>query len=123
MRSSAPDWPAASLLGRRSVVRSKYRLPARQVPDAQTIRSQPGLGTILGARVLAEFGDGPHRHTDARARKNYSGMSPVTSASGTRRAVLARAGQPRSRKSYRPCSSSMLWTAAPKSREFAVTLR
>jgi transposase len=59
-------------------------------PDAQIIRSQPGLGDILGARVLAEFGDDPHRYTDVRARKNYSGMSPITRASGTRKVVLAR---------------------------------
>ena len=61
-----------------------------QHPDAEIYRSQPGLGTILGARVLAEFGDDPHRYTDARARKNYSGMSPITKASGTKRVVLAR---------------------------------
>ena len=59
-------------------------------PDVEIYRSQPGLGTILGARVLAEFGDDPHRYTDARSRKNYSGMSPITKASGTRRVVLAR---------------------------------
>ena len=29
-------------------------------------RNQPGLGAILGARVLAEFGDDPTRYTDAR---------------------------------------------------------
>lgn len=52
--------------------------------------SQPGLGTILGARVLAEFGDDPDRYADAKARRNYSGMSPITKASGTRRIVLAR---------------------------------
>jgi transposase len=61
-----------------------------QHPDAEIYRSQPGLGTILSARVLAEFGDDPHRYTDARARKNYSGMSPITKASGTKRVVLAR---------------------------------
>jgi transposase len=61
-----------------------------QHPDAEIYRSQPGLGTILGARVLAEFGDDPDRYTDARARKNYSGMSPITKASGTKQVVLAR---------------------------------
>ena len=61
-----------------------------QHPDAEIYLSQPGLGPILGARVLAEFGDDPHRYTDAKARKNYSGMSPITKASGTRRVVLAR---------------------------------
>jgi transposase len=61
-----------------------------QHPDVGIYRSQPGLGTILGARVLAEFGDDPDRYTDAKARKNYSGMSPITRASGTKRVVLAR---------------------------------
>lgn len=59
-------------------------------PDAEIYLSQPGLGTVLGARVLAEFGDDPHRYADTRARKNYSGMSPITRASGTKRVVLAR---------------------------------
>ena len=61
-----------------------------QHPDVEIYRSQPGLGTILGARVLAEFGDDRGRYADAKARKNYSGMSPITRASGTRRVVLAR---------------------------------
>jgi transposase len=61
-----------------------------QHPDVEIYRSLPGLGTILGARVLAEFGDDPDRYADAKARKNYSGMSPITRASGTRRVVLAR---------------------------------
>ena len=59
-------------------------------PDAEIYRSQPGLGAILGARVLAEFGDDPTRYTDARARKNYAGTSPITRASGKRTVVLAR---------------------------------
>jgi len=61
-----------------------------QHPDVEIYRSQPGLGTILGGRVLAEFGDDPDRYTDAKSRKNYSGMSPITKASGTKRVVLAR---------------------------------
>ena len=32
-----------------------------QYPDAEIYTSQPGMGAILGARVLAEFGDDPHR--------------------------------------------------------------
>jgi transposase len=59
-------------------------------PDAEVITSLPGLGTVLGARVLAEFGDDADRYADARARKNYAGTSPITRASGTRRVVLAR---------------------------------
>jgi hypothetical protein len=59
-------------------------------PAVEVITSQPGLGVILGARVLAEFGDDPDRYADARARKNYSGQSPITRASGTKKVVLAR---------------------------------
>ena len=59
-------------------------------PDAEIVASQPGLGPVLGARVLAEFGDDPDRYADAKARKNYAGTSPITRASGTRRVVLAR---------------------------------
>jgi transposase len=61
-----------------------------QHPDAEIYLSQPGLGVILGARVLAEFGDDPHRYADPKCRKNYSGMSPITKASGTKQIVLAR---------------------------------
>ncbi|WP_446220645.1 IS110 family transposase [Micromonospora sp. IBHARD004] len=58
--------------------------------DADHYLSQPGLGVVLGARILGEFGDDPHRFTDAKARKNYAGTSPITRASGTRKVVLAR---------------------------------
>jgi len=59
-------------------------------PDAEIILSQPGLGTILGARVLAEFGDDHDRYTSAKARKNYAATSPITRASGKKRTVAAR---------------------------------
>jgi hypothetical protein len=58
--------------------------------DADIYRSLPGLGVILGARVLGEFGDDPNRYTTAKCRKNYAGTSPLTVASGKKRAVLAR---------------------------------
>ncbi len=61
-----------------------------QHPAAKVIRSLPGLGMILGARVLGEFGDDPNRYADAKSRKNYAGTSPITRASGKHRAVLAR---------------------------------
>ena len=59
-------------------------------PDAEIILSQPGMGPILGARVLAEFGDAPGRYADAKARKNYAGTSPITRQSGKRKVALAR---------------------------------
>ena len=61
-----------------------------QHPDAKIISSQPGLGPVLGARVLAEFGDDPNRYTDAKARKNYAATSPITRASGKKKTVMAR---------------------------------
>ena len=61
-----------------------------QHPDAEIYRSQPGMGAILGARVLAEFGDDPHRYADGKARKNYAATSPITRASGKKKVVAAR---------------------------------
>jgi transposase len=59
-------------------------------PDAEIYLSQPGMGAVLGARVLAEFGDDPHRYADGKARRNYAGTSPVTRASGKKKVVAAR---------------------------------
>jgi transposase len=61
-----------------------------QHPDAEIILSQPGLGPILGARVLGEFGDDPMRYADAKSRKNYAATSPITRASGKKKTVMAR---------------------------------
>jgi hypothetical protein len=61
-----------------------------QHPDAEIYQSQPGLGAILGARVLAEFGDDPHRYADGKARRNYAATSPITRASGKKKVVAAR---------------------------------
>jgi hypothetical protein len=62
----------------------------RQHPDTEIYLSQPGIGQVTGARVLAEFGDDPHRYASAKARKNYAGSSPITRASGRSKVVLAR---------------------------------
>ncbi len=72
------------------VLRVKVEAGFGRHPDAEIYLSQPGLGTILSARVHAEFRDDPHRYADAKGRENYSGMAPITRASGTRRVVLAR---------------------------------
>jgi transposase len=58
--------------------------------DAEIYAGLPGLGVILAARILGEFGDDPDRYADAKARKNYAGTSPVTRASGTKKVVHAR---------------------------------
>jgi transposase len=59
-------------------------------PDAEIYRSQPGMGAVLGARVLAEFGDAPRRYRDGKARRNYAATSPLTRASGKKKVVTAR---------------------------------
>lgn len=89
-----------------------------QHPAAELIRSQPGLGTVLGARVLAEFGDDPDRYTDAKARKNYAGTSPITKASGKSHVVLARyKTNKRLRDALRQQAFAAL-TASPGARAF-----
>ena len=59
-------------------------------PDAEIYLSQPGIGAVLGARVLAEFGDAPGRYASTKARKNYAGTSPLTRQSGRTKTVHAR---------------------------------
>jgi transposase len=88
---------AAALIVVLAALAEQTEVLARQVeqgfgqhPDAEIYLSQPGLGVVLGARVLAEFGDDPTSLRRAKARKNYSGTSPITKASGTKRVVLAR---------------------------------
>jgi len=61
-----------------------------QHPDAEVYLSQPGIGAVLGARVLAEFGDAAGRYADARSRKNYAGTAPITRQSGKVKTVHAR---------------------------------
>jgi len=61
-----------------------------QHPDADILRSLPGLAVILGARVLGELGDDPNRYANAKARRNYAGSSPITKQSGSRKIALAR---------------------------------
>jgi hypothetical protein len=89
-----------------------------QHPDAWIIRSLPGLGTILGARVLGEFGDDPNRYANPKCRKNYGGTSPITRASGTKQIVLARHARNR-----RLADAIYLWafaalSASPGARAF-----
>jgi transposase len=94
-----------------------------QHPDAEVVRSLPGLGTVLGARVLGEFGDDPGRYATAKCRKNYGGTSPITRASGTRRVVLARHV-----RNKRLADAIYLWafasiTASPGARAYYDTRR
>ena len=47
-----------------------------QHPDAEIFRCLPGLGMILGARVLAEFGDDPDRYVDAKVARTTPACHP-----------------------------------------------
>ena len=73
-----------------AVLEAKLEERFSQHPDAELLLRLPGLGVILAARALAEFGDAPNRDCDAKARRNYAGTAPITRASGTSEVVLAR---------------------------------
>jgi Transposase/Transposase IS116/IS110/IS902 family len=92
-------------------------------PDAEIIASQPGLGAVLGARVLAEFGDDRHRYADARARRNYAGTSPITRASGTRTVVLARYARNKHLADATHQWAFCALTASPGARAYYDTIR
>jgi transposase len=94
-----------------------------QHPDAEIITSQPGLGVVLGARVLAEFGDDKDRFADAKARRNYAGTSPITRASGTRRVVLARFARNRRLADALHQQAMSALTASPRARAYYDTHR
>jgi len=87
-------------------------------PDAEIYLSLPGLGFILGARVLAEFGDDRTRFDHPKARKNYAGNAPITKASGKHKVVLARVARNR-----RLADACHLWafsalTSSPGARRY-----
>jgi hypothetical protein len=94
-----------------------------QHPAAEIYLSQPGLALVLGARVLGEFGDDPARYGDARARKNYSGQSPITRASGKKSVVLARYATNRRLGAALHAQAFAALTGSPGARSYYDTLR
>ena len=61
-----------------------------QHPLAPVLRSAPGLGPILAARVWAEVGDDDNRFSSAGGLRALAGTAPVTRASGRSRKISAR---------------------------------
>jgi transposase len=59
-------------------------------PLAPVLRSAPGLGPVLAARVLAEVGDDRSRFDTAQGLRAFAGTAPITRASGRSRFVNAR---------------------------------
>ena len=92
-------------------------------PDADIYLSQPGFGVVLAARTLGEFGDDKDRFADARARKNYSGQSPITRASGKKTVVLARYATNRRLGAALHLQAFSALGASPGARAYYDTLR
>lgn len=65
-------------------------LKFEQHPLAPVLRSAPGLGPVLAARVLAEVDDDPDRFATAQGLRAFAGTAPITRASGRSRFVNAR---------------------------------
>jgi transposase len=78
-----------ALNARLAALEEEFERALARHPYALVLLSQPGLGVVLAARVLGEFGDDPgalrHRHG-----QGLRGTAPVTSASGTKTIVAAR---------------------------------
>jgi transposase len=79
----------------------------REHPDVEVITSFPGVGELVGARVLAEIGDDRTRFADARALKAYAGSAPITRASGRSHKVMHRRV-----KNQRLAAAGYVWTFA-----------
>lgn len=95
--SSAHAAATVAMLAVAAAIEAQIVLLAGQVttafelhPQAPIIRSLPGMGAMVGARVLAEFGDAPGRYRSGKARRNFAGTSPITKASGKKSAVSRR---------------------------------
>jgi Transposase IS116/IS110/IS902 family len=58
--------------------------------QAELLRSVPGLGPVLAARLLAEIGDDPNRFATASGLCAFAGTAPITRASGRTKTVNAR---------------------------------
>jgi transposase len=87
-----------------------------QHPDAAILTSFPGVGTLTGARILAEIGDDHARFADARGLRAYAGSAPVTRASGKSLVVMQRKV-----KNQRLAAVGYIWafaalTASPEAR-------
>jgi transposase len=75
--------------------------------QASVVASFPGLGSVLGARMLAEIGDDPARFDDGRALKAFAGAAPVTRASGRSTFIHARRA-----KNDRLAAAGYVWALA-----------
>lgn len=92
-------------------------------PAAEIYLTQPGLGIVLASRVMGEFGDDTTRFATARGRKNYSGQSPITRASGRKTVVLARYATNRRLSAALHMQAYAALNGSPGARAYYDTLR
>ncbi|MEU8308921.1 transposase [Actinomadura sp. NPDC048955] len=59
-------------------------------PHGEIYASMPGVGPVIGARLLAEIGDDPDRFATAKGLRAYAGAAPLTWASGGSSSVTER---------------------------------
>lgn len=78
-------------------------------PYHRLLSGVPGIGTVLGARLLAEIGDRPaERFASGRSLAAYAGVAPVTWASGqTVRVAFRRASSTHLRSTLHTAAFSM----------------
>lgn len=93
-----------------------------QHPDATIYRGQPGIGDIVGARVLGEFGDDPDRFTDARAARTTPATAPSPAPRARRNRARPLGPQPAPRRAPPDQAFSAL-TASPGARAYYQQLR
>ena len=94
LRWASRRWPTLRVLdtagGQHRRAGSALESAYLKHPDAAIISSFPGLGIVLGARILGEIGDDRTRFADAHGLKAFAGTAPVTRASGMKTVVTMR---------------------------------
>lgn len=86
-RDEAQDLAAQICLLNRQIKEAERRIDAlfAHHPDRELVVAMPGLGDRTAATILAELGDDSRRRTDPDVLAVYSGVAPVTRATGTRK--------------------------------------
>ena len=99
----------------RSALREYYPAALEVFDD---LHDRDTLAVLGRAPTLGEFGDDPDRYTTAKSRRDYAGTSPLTIASGKKRAVLAR--HVRNRRLYDAIDQGAFCalSSSPGAREF-----
>jgi transposase len=73
-----------------AVLKAELATWLASIPRRRSSPASPALDPVLGARILGELGDDPHRFIDARGLRSFAGTAPITRASGRSRLVCAR---------------------------------